>query len=100
MIIRSNSRKVISAPSSRLPSSMDQIRITKIERPWLECLEENKVKWQEKAALGNLLRSGFQLIINNVFMLDAMLKAEQSIAELNSKSKTEATSVSTPESEL
>lgn len=33
-------------------------------------------------------------------MLDAMLKAEQSIAELNSKSKTEATSVSTPESEL
>lgn len=54
---------------------MDQIRITKIERPWLECLEENKVKWQEKAALGNLLEMDFNRFINNVFYVRCDVKS-------------------------
>jgi len=42
-----NIRPVTSAPSaSRTPAI---IKVKKIARPWLHCLEDNKVKWHERA---------------------------------------------------
>ncbi len=43
-------RPATSAPSaSRTPAI---IKVKKIDRPWLHCLEDNKVKWHERAAEG------------------------------------------------
>ena len=53
ILLTVGNRSSASAPlATRSPVTI--IKTNKIKRPWLQCLEDNKINWQERAAEGSL----------------------------------------------